>query len=592
LYKDGATVGTPLTNRQGPIYPSNSRITFGNADVGSAAGNPLLGHSANWLVTETLLSADQVSAYHSACVATLTGGAGGTLTFTRASAATCAAEDGTITTLPTGRACVTRGGLQIEAAATNLVKYPRDLSQVANWTLTNATCPRTASGKDSALNSASTCTSSSGNATVLQTLSVAAATRTTSLDIKRRTGTGNIDGTRDGAAYTTFDATNCFNALGVGTAPNAVTWVRCQLTGSVLNPTVGIRIVTSGDAVDVDWVQDEVGAFPTSRCDGGSSTCTRAAVTATLARPTTHGTEGCLSFRAYMTATPTYPQALVSLTSTTALHATYGSATTAAIFAGPNSVSATTSSVLNRWVPVQACWSAQSSTMHIFVDGIKSSNTTYNAGTVATTVTMGGNVFGTVFTGYLADVVLTGSHPLPAAVSVSDDFNRANGALGANWTTLTGTNAPAIQSNTWDAAGTQPSASYWSANTFSANQSAEISFTDFSVGPSVRMAGAAQTAYYAYAEDDGLESGTFIFRLYKVVAGTPTLLGSSATGQTEQVLKLTASGTTITLYSLASHGGAANSRIAVVDSAIATGQAGIYAVAPGVNTDSWYGADL
>src|SRR5690349_7052012 len=67
------------------------------------------------------------------------------------------------------------------------------------------------------------------------------------------------------------------------------------------------------------------------------------------------------------------------------------------------------------------------------------------------------------------------------AATISDNFNRANGGLGANWTTVSGTTAPQIVNNTVQpgSAGTLNSA-YWSANTFGANQYAAASFPNSS----------------------------------------------------------------------------------------------------------------
>ena len=62
--------------------------------------------------------------------------------------------------------------------------------------------------------------------------------------------------------------------------------------------------------------------------------------------------------------------------------------------------------------------------------------------------------------------------PSAHAATISDNFNRANGGLGSNWTTVTGTAAPQIVNNTAQpgSAGTLNSA-YWSANTFGSNRS-------------------------------------------------------------------------------------------------------------------------
>src|SRR5579863_1167033 len=57
------------------------------------------------------------------------------------------------------------------------------------------------------------------------------------------------------------------------------------------------------------------------------------------------------------------------------------------------------------------------------------------------------------------------------ATSVSDNFNRANGGLGSNWTTMTGTNAPQISSNLLQpGTANTVNAAFWTANSFANDQ--------------------------------------------------------------------------------------------------------------------------
>ena len=81
-------------------------------------------------------------------------------------------------------------------------------------------------------------TASGANGTLIQDLGVIASTaQCFSLYLKRKTGTGNIDITLDGGATWTTQTIN------------STTWTRCEKTQTLANPDVGIRIVTSGDAV-------------------------------------------------------------------------------------------------------------------------------------------------------------------------------------------------------------------------------------------------------------------------------------------------------------------------------------------------------
>lgn len=144
-------------------------------------------------------------------------------------------------------------GYHGEATRMNNLLHSRDLTN-AVWVKTNITAARTAVGIDNAANSASTLTASAANATILQTLTMAAAARSFSAYVKRRTGTGAVYITRNGGANWT-DITSSLGA----------SWARVRIENtSVLNPSVGFMIVAPGDAIDVDACQDEAGTFITS----------------------------------------------------------------------------------------------------------------------------------------------------------------------------------------------------------------------------------------------------------------------------------------------------------------------------------------
>lgn len=109
----------------------------------------------------------------------------------------------------------------------------------------------------------------------------------------------------------------------------------------------------------------------------------------------------------------------------------------------------------------------------------------------------------------------------------TDDFNRANGGLGANWTALTDANVTdtlAIVSNT--ARGTTlnlDSASYWSADTFANDQYSECVVAATTggdnLGPTVRNQ-ATGTKRYEY--DVGNSAGQTLF-YYDGATGWNTL---------------------------------------------------------------------
>lgn len=208
---------------------------------------------------------------------TITGAKGEVVTVTRASVAECYSNDGQRLTqcavdqprVSSGTASSSVLGIWKESTRTNSVLHSRDLSQ-AVWTKTNMTCARTATGMRNDANGASRCTSSAANGTVLQAIVYGATTQNTSFHIKRVTGTGNIDVTRDnGATWTTLTGLSSTlwkravsaDVPGCG-GGNCI--VVSALTSGIANPTVGIRLATSGDAVDVDFVQDEETAVASS----------------------------------------------------------------------------------------------------------------------------------------------------------------------------------------------------------------------------------------------------------------------------------------------------------------------------------------
>jgi len=129
---------------------------------------------------------------------------------------------------------------------TNLALWNRDLTNAA-WTKTNGTAAKDQAGIDAVSNSASSFTATSGNATCLQSITSASAARVTSFFLKRITGTGTVNITQDNG--TTWTAVTLTSA-----------WQRFQVTATAADPIIGIRVVTSGDAVALDFAQHETPA--------------------------------------------------------------------------------------------------------------------------------------------------------------------------------------------------------------------------------------------------------------------------------------------------------------------------------------------
>ncbi len=145
-------------------------------------------------------------------------------------------------------------GFRREASAINNLLHSRDLSTAAWSTKTNSTAAKTAIGLDGIANTATTLTATASDAIILQPITLASAARCASAYVKRRTGSGTISFTQDGGSTWT-DITAQINSS---------TWSRVQITSTLANPSVGFKISTSGDAIDVDCVQNEAGAVATS----------------------------------------------------------------------------------------------------------------------------------------------------------------------------------------------------------------------------------------------------------------------------------------------------------------------------------------
>jgi len=156
-------------------------------------------------------------------------------------------------------------GFRREAAATNNLLHSRDLSNAAWSTKTNITAAKTATGLDGIANTTTTLTATAADAIILQPITLASADRCASAYVKRRTGTGTISFTQDGGSTWT-DITAQINGS---------TWSRVQITSTLANPSVGFKISTSGDAIDVDCVQNEAGAVATSPIVTTTATVTR-----------------------------------------------------------------------------------------------------------------------------------------------------------------------------------------------------------------------------------------------------------------------------------------------------------------------------
>lgn len=130
----------------------------------------------------------------------------------------------------------------------------------------------------------------------------------------------------------------------------------------------------------------------------------------------------------------------------------------------------------------------------------------------------------------------------------TDNFNRADGGLGANWSSATGSAGYTIISNQAASSSAQvEEAVFWNAETFAADQYSEVTFATGSnssyMGPAVRCNSTSGGNYYGFYGDPNTRY------LVRVVNGVWTQLATLGTGFTNgQLLRLVVQGTTLSAY--------------------------------------------
>lgn len=140
-------------------------------------------------------------------------------------------------------------GYLSEGQRTNLALYSNNFSNAA-WVKSNLT------------QSSGTLTATAANGTLLQTVTSTSQAHTFSIQIKRKTGTGDIAITLDnGVTWTTKTIT--------------ASWAKFEVTQTLANPVFGIRIATSGDEIDVRYGQLESASFSSSVILTTSASVTR-----------------------------------------------------------------------------------------------------------------------------------------------------------------------------------------------------------------------------------------------------------------------------------------------------------------------------
>jgi len=199
-----------------------------------------------------------------------------------------------------------------------------------------------------------------------------------------------------------------------------------------------------------------------------------------------------------------------------------------------------------------------------------------------------GNGAGTVGSANVTSVVVTCT--ANAAGTYSDDFNRANGSLGPNWTNM---NVGGLAISNQVVIGTNGgnSGDIRTAENYTSDQSSQIEVTSTQIsggqwiGPAVRAQGGGQSLYVGIYY---WNSGSPLLMLFRLVGGAWAQLGPSyASGPLPAgtQLKITAVGSTISFFENGVQ------RITATDTSLTGGAPAIMSYqAP--TADNWVGASL
>jgi len=154
--------------------------------------------------------------------------------------------------------------LLVEASGQNQALWSRDLSVSGTWVASGITAVRNAVGADGTASGATTLTSTAASATITQNISHASQSRIFSAYMRRVSGTGEIQLTTNGGTnWQTVTLTTAFAPVNSGAQ-------------TVASGQVGIRMIASGDVIEVDFTQAEIGPIPTSPITTTSGAVSRA----------------------------------------------------------------------------------------------------------------------------------------------------------------------------------------------------------------------------------------------------------------------------------------------------------------------------
>jgi hypothetical protein len=304
VFINGVQSGATTTNLDGPVSAAAATPTTCNHRTYPGANQFANAFTQGCFMSEELFSdAQHIAMAQNLGVyapTTLQGSFGESLTFTRASAATCVDSTGqSMTVLASGRPCVTGGGYLSEPAGTNLQKYSDALDNV-EWTpygVTAAAPTRTANAAvalDGTLTAETfafpAVANNSGDASAFYSVGAATtvAAYTGSIYLKRTAGAGST-------VWLWFQQNGSEAVKGTPVACTVGdTWSRCSVTATLAAATtrmlVGCVVGTGCTGITALTVaatgaQTELGSIATSYAPTGATAVTRAVTGLTVANP-------------------------------------------------------------------------------------------------------------------------------------------------------------------------------------------------------------------------------------------------------------------------------------------------------------------
>jgi LmbE family N-acetylglucosaminyl deacetylase len=423
----------------------------------------------------------------------------------------------------------------------------------------------------------------------------------------------------DGSTVPVGTLPNDGSALTVSFTPKNVTWMRFTV-GTAVGENIGLAEIAVIGSVAVASAVNSVTLSPTTVTGGASSTGT---VTLNGVAPA-GGTLVTLASNnasvASVPATVTVPSGTVTATfpvTTTAvsaqsavtISANYNGTATATIMVTPVVISSLTLSptmvtggasgpvgtiTLNVAAPAGGALVTLASgnpvlaavPASVLVPAGTSTATfavTTSAVTVASTAIVTATFNGIRSARLLVAPVLSGSGMQPF---VSDNFNRANGGLGANWTTvLAGAASPAIQGGQVQSVWGRAEALYYGGVNWPADQYAEAEITGLgggSIGPAVRMT--SDGTFYAGTVGGFGNGSANVYFLLGYQGGLSVIASSStATVLADDVLSLSVVGTTLTLTNVTR----STVLLTATDSTVSAGYPGFYIGGTGTTLTNW-----